>query len=61
MDGRLDVASRQETERIAGVDGQAPIERLGPLPVARRVVLDLESRDRLAEQQRDGAQVGMAV
>lgn len=60
VDRRLDVVARQETQRIARVDGQAAIERLGPLPLARLVVLDLQGGHGLAEQQGDGAQVGVA-
>ena len=61
MDCGLDVTPREETQRITGVHGQAAIERLGPFPVARLVVLDLEAGDRLPEEQRDRAQVRVAV
>lgn len=60
VDGRLDVVARQEAEGVTRVDRQAAVQRLGPLPVARLVVLDLEGRHGLAEQQRDGAQVRVA-
>lgn len=61
MDGRLDIPSCQEAERVARVNSQAPVERFGPLPIACRVVLDLEPCHGLAEQQRDRAQVRMTV
>ncbi|TLD33827.1 hypothetical protein PspLS_00201 [Pyricularia sp. CBS 133598] len=57
VDRGLDVAPGQEAEGVARVDGQAAVERLGPLPLPRAVVLDLQRRHRLPEQQRDGAQV----
>ena len=61
MDRRLDVTPRQETKRIAGVDGQASVEWLGPLPLARLMVLDLETCNRLSEEQRDRAKICVAV
>lgn len=57
---RLDVPSRQEAERVARVDRQAPVERLGPLPLPRLVVPDLQGRDGLSEEEGDGAEVGVA-
>lgn len=60
VNGRLDVVASEEAERVASVDSEAPIERLGPLPLARLVVLDLECRDGLAEEKSDGAQIRVA-
>lgn len=60
VDRRLDVVARQEAQRVARVDRQAAVQRLGPLPLARQVVLDLQRGDGLAEQERDGAQVRVA-
>lgn len=59
VNGRLDVAPGQKAQRIARVDRQAAVERLGPLPRAGRVVLDLQGGDRLSKEQGDGAQVGV--
>lgn len=56
----LDVVARQEAERVACVDRERAIERLGPLPAARGVVLDLQRGDRLAEEESDGAKVRVA-
>lgn len=59
VDARLDQSSSQSRERITGVDGDGAVLGLDPLPVALRVE-DLQSGNRLAEQKRDGAQVGVA-
>lgn len=60
MDGGLDVAARQEAQGVAGVDCQAPVEGLGPLPVPCLVVSDLQRRDGLPEEQGDCAEVGVS-
>lgn len=39
VDGALDVVSRQEAKCVARVDSQTAVEGLGPLPIARLVVL----------------------
>lgn len=57
MHGRLDVPAGDEAQGVAGVDGDAPVERLSPLPLARLVLPDLQPGDGLAEEQRHGAQV----
>lgn len=56
----LDVVTRQETERVARVDRQRAVERLCPLPAACGVVFDLQRGYGLAEEERDGAEVGVA-
>lgn len=61
MYGRLDVSTSQEAQRITCVDRQTAIERLSPLPTTGLVVADLKSRHGLAEEQGDGAQVGVAT
>lgn len=61
MDCGLDVATSQEAESIARVDGETPVQGLGPFPLARLMVPYLQRGDGLAEQQRDGAKVGVAA
>ena len=50
VNGGLDVISSQEGQRVTRVDGETSIQRLGPLPVSRLVVLDLERRNWLTEK-----------
>ena len=61
MDGALDVAAGEESERVARVDGERAVLGLDPLPLARLVVPDLERGDGLAEEERPGAEVGVAL
>ena len=61
MDGRLDIVASEEAEGVARVDGQAGVERFGPFPLARLVVLDLQRSDRLTEQESERAKIGVAV
>lgn len=60
MDRRLDIAPRQEAQRIASVDSQTPIKGFRPLPRPRLRVLDLQRRHGLAEQQRQRPQICVA-
>lgn len=59
MHCRLDVASRQKAESVAGVHGQAPIKGLCPLPLTGLVVLDLQSSHRLPEEQSDCSEISV--
>lgn len=59
--GRAHIVAGEERERIARVDGEARVEGLGPLPLTGRVVLDLQTRDWLPEQERDCAEVRVAL
>ena len=61
MDPAPDVPAREQVQRVARVDGQRPVLRLHPLPLARLVTLDLERSDGLAEEQSPGAEVGVAA
>ena len=61
MDGALDVAAGEEGQRVARVDGERAVLGLDPLPLVRGVVPDLERGDRLAEEQRPGAEVRVAL
>lgn len=53
MDGGLNVSTSQEAESVAGVDRQAAIQGLRPLPLPGSMVLDLKRGDGLAEQEGD--------
>lgn len=55
----FDVSTSQSSQSIAGVDSDGGILRLDPLPLAFRVQ-DLECGDRLAEEESNTAQVGVA-
>lgn len=57
VDRALDEAAGQESERVAGVHGERRVLRLDPLPLAGLVVLDLERRDRLAEEKSPRAKI----
>ena len=59
MDGAPDVPTREQVERVARVDGERRILGLHPLPLASDGVPDLQRRDRLAEEEREGAEVGV--
>jgi hypothetical protein len=59
MDRAFDVPAREQVERVARIHGERPVLGLDPLPLARRVVLDLERRDGLAEEERERAEVGV--
>ena len=59
MDRAADVSGSQERQRVARVHSKRPVLGLHPLPLARRVVLDLQRRDGLAEEQRPRAEVGV--
>lgn len=61
MDCRLDVVACQERHGIACVDCQAAVQGLGPFPVPRLVILDLQSRDRLTKEESQGSQIGVTV
>ena len=59
MHGALDVVRRQQVERVARVDGERRVLGLHPLPLAGDGVPDLQRRDGLAEEEREGAEVGV--
>ena len=59
VDRAPDVAARQEVERVARVDRDRRVLRLHPLPLVRERVLDLQRGDGLAEEEREGAEVGV--
>ena len=61
VDGALDVSPGEEGERVARVDGERAVLGLDPLPLVRGVVPDLERGDRLAEEQRPGPEVRVAL
>ena len=61
MDRAADVPAREQPECVAGVDGQRAVLGAHPFPLARRMVSDLQSRDGLAEEQRERAQVGVSA
>lgn len=61
MDRAPDISASQERQGIARVHSESSILGLHPLPLARRVVLDLQRGDGLAEEQRPGAEVGVAA
>lgn len=60
VDRGFDVASSQEAEGVAGIDGQASVEGFGPFPLAGAVILDLQRSDGLTEEQSEGSEVGVA-
>lgn len=57
VDRALDKAAGQERDRVAGVHGERRVLRLDPLPLAGLVVLYLERRYRLAEEERPRAKI----
>jgi hypothetical protein len=61
VNGRLDVVARKEAQTITSINSQAVIHRLDPFPIARFRVLDLQSRNRLAEEQGDSTAVSVAT
>lgn len=46
----LDVATCDETQGITGVDSQATVDGLSPLPLSSLIIPDLETSHRLPEQ-----------
>jgi hypothetical protein len=60
VDRRLDIAARQEAQRVASVDSQTTIKGFRPLPGSCLRILDLQRCHGLAEQQRQRAQVRVA-
>lgn len=60
MNRRLDVAARQETQCVAGVDRQAAVKRLRPFPLTGLMVLDLQGSNGLSEEEGDCSQIGVA-
>jgi hypothetical protein len=59
VNGGFDITTSKVTESVAGVDSQTTVERLDPLPLARKVVFDLQSSDGLPEQKSDCAEIGV--
>ena len=57
VNGALHVARGEEREGITRVDSKGAILRLHPAPFPSRVVSNLESRHRLAEEKSEGAQI----
>lgn len=51
VDRALDIVTRQETQRIAAVDGECPRLGLCPFPLAGDIVLDLQRSDVLSCEQ----------
>ena len=50
MDGALDIVSGEKVESVTSVDSEGRILWFDPLPLAARVVLDLETGDGLTEE-----------
>lgn len=61
MNSGLDVVACQERKRITGVHGQATIQGLGPLPVSCLVILDLQCRNRLTKEKRQGTKISVTI
>lgn len=61
MHGGLDISACQETQSVAGVDGETAVEGLSPLPFTSLVVSDLQRSNGLSEEESDGAEVGVAA
>ena len=61
MDARLQVPAGQKRQRISDVDGDAASQRLDPLPLLPVARAHLQAGDGLAQQQREGAEVRVAV
>lgn len=57
MNRTLHVAAGEERECVARVDSEGTIDGFDPAPLARRMVLDLQGRDRLTEKQGEASQV----
>lgn len=57
---RLDIASSQEAQCIARINSQTAVQRLGPLPLACFMVLDLECCHGLSEEKCNGTKIGVA-
>lgn len=53
----LHVAPGEERECVARVDSKGTVDGFDPAPLARRVVLDLQGRDGLTEEQSKTAQI----
>ena len=50
MDGALDIVSGEQVKSVTSVDSEGRILWFDPLPLATRVVLDLETGDGLTEE-----------
>jgi len=61
MDGALDIVSGEQIESITSVDSEGRILGFDPLPLAARVVLDLETGDGLTEEESPASEVGMTT
>lgn len=61
MDRTLDIPTGQEAQRVASIDRDRPVEWLNPFPFVRGMVSDLKRRDRLAEEQRKGAEICVSL
>ena len=61
MDGALDIVSGEKVESVTSVDSEGRILWFDPLPLATRVVLDLETGDGLTEEESPASEVGMTT
>ena len=61
MDGTLDVVSGEQVESVTSVNSNSRILGFDPLPFATRVILDLETRNRLTEEESPASEVGMTT
>lgn len=61
MDGALDIVGGEQVESVTSVDSEGRILGFDPLPVATRVVFDLETSDGLTEEESPASEVGMTT
>lgn len=59
MDGALDIVSGEQTESVASVDGKGRVLGFDPLPLAARVVLNLETSNGLTEEESPASEIGV--